>query len=184
MYISPYRRGADDGLKFGLYLTAMFACSIYSGAVPLLGLAGLAMMLGVPLVTWRRLSSYDRDCHGCATFAMMWMQGVVMFAGAMLVAGAALAAYMTWVNPDFILQQWQAIAAMQGSTGSPDVDNVASIAQRMIDGGLLPTPMAIVIEFFLLAVTTGSVLSLICGALIAARSARRRSAEAERPRQP
>lgn len=175
MYISPYRRGGDDGLKFGMYLTAMFACSIFSSAAPLLGLVGMALVLAVPVVAWRRLSRYDRDCGGAASMPMMWMQGVVMFAGGMLVAGAFLAAYMTWANPDFIAQQWQAIADMQGQTANADVDNVAQIARRMIEAGMLPTPMAIVIELFLMGVTSGSLLSLACAAIIAARSRRRRA---------
>ena len=74
---SPYRRGADFGFLFGIYLTVMFFGSIFAGSLPLGGILSFVLMLGVPVFIFIALWRYDRELQGCATFPMMWMAGVV-----------------------------------------------------------------------------------------------------------
>lgn len=50
-----FRRGADDGFLLGLYFSALFFAMVYSMAVPLLSMAALALMAGVPVVIYKFL---------------------------------------------------------------------------------------------------------------------------------
>ena len=44
---SVFRRGAEDGVWFGIYLSVLFVLSILQ--IPFLGLLGLIMALAVPV---------------------------------------------------------------------------------------------------------------------------------------
>ena len=106
---SPYRRGADDGFIFGLYLSLMFFSGIFSSRLPILSLVSFALMAGVPAVIYYFIRRYDRDLRECATFAMMWMLGVVIFVCGILISGTLLLVYMKWIQPDFILTQLEGL---------------------------------------------------------------------------
>lgn len=165
---SPYRRGADDGFLLGIYFTAMFFASIYSSVLPILSLAALLLMAGVPVAAWILMRRYQRAEQWEASFPMLWMQGVMMFMCGMLIAGAALLVYMKWIEPDFISSQLQALAALAGSEPGSFVDVAADTAARMLEARFIPTPTDIVVELLLLAVVSGSFLSMFFAGLMVA----------------
>ena len=165
---SPYRRGADDGFLLGIYFTAMFFASIYSSVFPVLSFAALLLMAGVPVAAWIMMRRYQRSEQWEATFPMLWMQGVMMFMCGMLIAGAALLVYMKWVEPDFISDQLKALAALAGSAPGTFVDRAAEMAEMMLEARFIPTPTDIVVELLLLAVVSGSFLSMFFAGIMVA----------------
>lgn len=173
MIQSPYRRGADDGLIFGLYLTAMFFASIFAGSFALLSLLGAAMMVGVPVVIYLFLRRYDRSLGPAATFAMLWMQGVVIFFCGMLIAGTALVVFMKWVHPGFVAEQLTAVAALKGTVPGSQIDLAADVAENMLEANFIPAPIDIVTELLMLAIVTGSLLSMTLSGIFALRRHRR-----------
>lgn len=114
MIKSPYRRGADDGFLFGIYLTVMFFASIFAGSFAPLSLLALVMMVSVPVVIYRFMRSYHRSLGPSGTFAMLWMQGVMIFFCGMLIAGTALVVYMKWIHPGFVVEQAHSRGRAQG----------------------------------------------------------------------
>lgn len=169
MIKSPYRRGADDGFFFGLYLTAMFFASIFSQTLPLLSLLSLAMMVLVPVVIYRFMRNYDRSLGAAASFPMLWMQGVVIFFCGTLIAGAALTIYLRWIDPDYIISQLRGVADLAGQAPGTFVDGAADMASRMIEANFIPTPISIVTELLLLSIVTGSFLSIALSAFLTLR---------------
>ncbi len=169
MIQSPYRRGADDGFYFGLYLTAMFFSSIFSQHFALLSLLSMAMIVLVPFVIYRFMRSYNRDLGHAASFPMLWMQGVVIFFCGILISGAALVVYMKWIEPDFVINQLHSVADMAGMAPGTMIDSAADMASKMLDAQFIPTPMAIVTELIMLAIASGSILSIILSAVFAIR---------------
>ncbi len=169
MIKSPYRRGADDGFYFGLYLVAMFFASVFAQTVPMLSFVSLVLMFSAPAVIYRFLRSYDRELGPAASFPMLWMQGVVIFFCGILIAGAALVVYMKWIEPDFVLSQIKGVAALAGTAPGTFVDAAAGLAAEMIEANFIPTPTAIVAELVMLAIVSGSVLSIILSAFLALR---------------
>ncbi len=167
MITSPYRRGADDGFFFGIYLTLMFFSSIFAQSLPLLGLLSPVMALGVPAVIWFFIRRYDRMLQECATFPMMWMLGVVIFVCGSLISGLLLTIYMKWIEPDFVLNQLNAIIELGKGAPGTVLAEAGDIAAQMIEANFVPTPIAIVSEIIMLATVTGSLLSIVISGIFA-----------------
>ena len=166
MIESPYRRGAHDGLTFGLYLTVMFFCSIFAQAWPVLSMVSLAMMVVVPAVIYRYLRRYQLALGVASHFSALWMQGLVIFACGMLLSGLVLTVYMTWINPSYIADQLASLAAMKGSVPDSGIDQAALVAERLIENRAVPRPIQVIVELEMLAIVSGSLLSLIISALL------------------
>ena len=93
---SPYKRGGDDGLTFGAYLTVMFFSGIFSQYIPGANLVSSLMMLGVPAVTYFYLRRYFIKERGRLTVSALWMHGIVTFACGSLLAAFLMFIYMRW----------------------------------------------------------------------------------------
>lgn len=168
MIESPYRRGANDGLTFGLYLTAMFFFSIFAPAWPLLSVASLLMMAAVPVVTYLYLRRYQLALGVASHFSALWMHGLVIFACGMLLCGLVLTVYMTWINPTFIADQLASLAAVKGTMPDTGIDQAAVVAERLLENKAVPRPIQVIVELEMLAIVTGSFLSLVISALLTA----------------
>ena len=166
---SPYRRGADFGFIFGLYMSLMFFSSIFASALPLLGLLSLVMVVCVPAVIYVFIRRYDKELQECATFPMMWMLGVVVFVCGILISGALLVVYMKWIEPDFIMGQLQGLIELGKNSPGTALEEAGGIAAQMIEANFIPSPIAIVSEIIMAAIVSGSILSIVISALIALR---------------
>lgn len=161
MIPSPYRRGADDGFIFGIYLSVMFLASLYSSHLPSLSFLSLIMAVCVPVVIFWFIRRFDKQLKEFSTFPMLWMQGVVIFVCGVLIAGVVLVVYMKWIEPDFILNQLRMIVETGSASHDATMKEFADIADQMIKANFVPSPMYIVTQIILLAIVTGSILSII-----------------------
>lgn len=163
---TPYRRGAEDGLKFGIYLAVMFFSSIFSADVPGLGLLSILMAAATPVVIYRMMVAYKKELGGVVTFSMLWMQGLVIFACASLIAGGALLVYLRWINPDFLHSQLEALATLD-TTGMPEgLEQSKELAGNMLAQNFVPRAVDVVVEIILLGITTGSMLSMLLAGIL------------------
>lgn len=160
MMLSPYRRGADDGFIFGLYLSVMFFASIYSAGLPVLSLLSLGMMVCVPVVIFVFMRRFEAALKEYATFPMLWMQGVVIFFCGTIIAGALLVVYMKWVEPDYVLKQLEGLAELGSKADVGFVAEAGEMAGKMIEANFIPSPIAIVTEIIMTSIVTGSLLSM------------------------
>ena len=166
---SVYKRGADDGLYFGIYLIIMFFASAYSMSIPFAGLLSMLLILGVPFLIYRfLLRSYVYD-YGTTQFSALWVQGITTFFCGSLISGIVAFIYMKWINPDFIVNQIQALIDIYQATNWAEGKEIANILNKSIENNLLPTPINIVFESIWLAVFTGSILSMIVSLIVQAR---------------
>lgn len=163
---TPYRRGAEDGLKLGIYLTAMTFASIYSDVVPLFGMATFLMAIAVPIIVYRFMVGYKKELGGVVTFSMLWMQGLVLFACASTIAGVMLMMYLRWINPDFLHSQIEALAAMDTSGTFESLQRSKELAQNMLEQNFVPRAIDMVIQYILLGITSGSILSMFLSGII------------------
>lgn len=173
---SPYRRGADFGLIFGLYLTLMFFSSIFATKLPMLGLLSFTLMVAVPVVIFLMIRRYDRELQECATFPMMWMLGVVTFVCGMLICSTFLAIYMKWIEPEFVLNQLKNLVEVGRQAPGTSLEEAADMAEQLIKANFIPSPMAIISELIMAAIVSGSILSILISSFFALRhkSARHR----------
>lgn len=169
---SPYRRGAEDGLTFAIYLTVMFFASIYSTRVALLSLLVILMMLGVPFVIYRYLrKAYVAD-SGTTVMSALWMHGIMVFLCGSLLAGAVEVVWLRWIDPTYIIDQLHAVIALYEDSGWERGEEIATVLQRMIDNSLVPSAISIVMEMIWISVFTGSLLSALLALLVRARPLR------------
>lgn len=171
MITSPYRRGADDGFIFGIYLSILLLSMFVASRLPILGFLAILMIVGVPLVIFLFMRRYDRQLSGCVTFPMFWMQGMVTFICGILIASALLVVYLSWIDPGLIPEQLNALikASSLPQAKGTALEEMGEIASQMIAQHLVPTPIQIAVELILLAIVSGSLLSMVLGALMTLR---------------
>ncbi len=169
MIPSPYRRGADDGFIFGAYLSVMFLASLLSAHIPFLSLLSLAMAAGVPVVVYLFMRRFNTELKEFATFPMLWMQGVVIFICGILIAGTVLAVYLQWIEPGYVLNQLREVVKLGSASDNPTIAQAAELADAMIKSNMIPSTMAIVTEMILVAIFSGSLLSILLSAFFTIR---------------
>lgn len=114
-----FRRGADDGFLLGLYFSALFFAMVYSMAVPLLSMAALALMAGVPVVIYKFLRrSYVAE-YGTTRFSALWMQGIVTFFCGSLILALVSFVFMRWIEPDYIESVMRQVVEVYGGASWP-----------------------------------------------------------------
>lgn len=168
-YPSPYRRGAEDGLTFAIYLVVMFFASIYTTKVALLSLLVILMMLGVPFVIYRYLRRAFVADRGTSLMSALWMHGIMIFLCGSLLAGAVEVVWLRWIDPTYIVDQLHSVIDLYENSGWDRGEEMAEVLQRMIDNSLVPSAISIVMEMIWLSVFTGSLLSALISLLVRAR---------------
>ena len=163
-----FKRGADNGFVFGLYLTALFFALAYSLTVPILGLVALVMMCGVPVITYYYLHKGYAKEYGTSTFSALWMQGIVMFFCGSLIMALAAYLFLQWVQPEYIMNL---LISARDTYSSIDWDRGQEIAHTidlMISQHLIPTPIQVAMEILWMGVFSGSLLSILTALLVGA----------------
>lgn len=160
-----YARGADAGAWMGLCLVALFGCMVASMHVALFSAPALALMVLVPVLTYLFLRRTHVAAHGMTVFSALWMQGIVMFACASLIFGAIAFVYLRYVNPGFVAMVFEYLADFYRQTGDEGAGALADELQTVIDKNAYPRPAVIVIGEMWSVMFSGSLLSMVVGAL-------------------
>ncbi|MCC8070631.1 MAG: DUF4199 domain-containing protein [Bacteroidales bacterium] len=166
---SPYRRGADDGFYFGLYLSALFLASVCAVKTPFFAFVTMLMMLGVPFIIYYFLRRTYVVERGTSLLSALWMQGIMIFICGSLISGVVAIVYLKWVDPDFVINLVKEARDIYRESDWPQAEETANILQRMIDNHLVPSAISLVIEMIWFSVFTGSLLSVLMGLLARAR---------------
>lgn len=165
---SVYRRGADDGFWFGIYLSVLFVALANSIYYPLAGLACFVMILAVPVIIYIRLrQSYRADA--CRSFfSALWLNGIcIFFFGSILMALTAYI-YLRFIDPSYMVNFADVASAYYSSLNSPDAQTLAVLLQKAKASHTLPTPGYVAVQIIMLGVFTGSILSMIVTAIVRA----------------
>lgn len=163
---SVFRRGAEDGVKFGIYLSIMFLCVAFSTSVPLLGFLSTFMALGVPVFAYITLNKGYRD-NGCFyKFPEMWTYGIVLFACGAMIMALTIVVFTSWIYPTFIYDQCQIAIDAYRSLNNPSANEIAASLQKVADQKLLPSPFTIAWNIFTFSVFSDSILSMIFAPII------------------
>lgn len=162
---SPYRRGATQGMLFGIYLSILFLDSVYSVSYPLMGLIGMLLIVGVPFYIFRCLRATFVADGGLTPFSSLWMQGIMVFMCGSLIQGAVAVVYLKWIDPAFIITQLRSVISFYEGLPSPEAKEMAKVLSNMIEANLVPSAASMVMEIIFLSVFSGSLLSLVMSAL-------------------
>lgn len=174
--LSVYRRGAEDGLGFGIYLSFLMLAMMLTFHEPLLSLVSLAMIIGVPFLAYRSLRRGVRGRQYGGRFSEAWMHGISVFFFGALIMGLVMYVYIRFFDPDYIADNVRHAIVVLRDNPSADSMETARRLQMMIDKKLLPGPIQLVFATIWLVVFTGSLLSMLLS-MIAINSERKRSIE-------
>ena len=163
---SVFRRGAEDGLGFGIYLSALFIFSAIATNMPLLGLIATIMALVVPVYTYLTLRKGFVQNGYFYTFSEVWTHGIVLFLCGSMIMAATIVVYMTWINPNFLYEQCQSAIATYRHIGGAMGNEMASTLDLMLKGNMLPSPLSIAGNTISFGVFSGSILSLVLTPII------------------
>lgn len=165
----PYRRGADAGLPFGLYLSAMYVASVYSASLPLLGLLVTLMFFLVPVIVYKSLRRSFLADNGTTMGSSLWMQGIMMFLCGGLIYSLVVMVYCRWINPTYIADSFTNMATVLAADGGEMSARVAETSRLVVENGAVPSAASWAMAVFWLVVFSGSLLSGLCALLVRAR---------------
>lgn len=163
---SPYKRGADWGAWFGIYLSVLFFVTSYSVSSPVCALIGLLMIIGVPPCIYFMLrKSYVSD-NGTTIFSSLWMEGISIFFFGGLIASIVAMIYMRWIDPTFFDSRIDTLIDMYSSMDMQQAQDAADMLIAARDQKLLPKPIELTVDMLWLIVFSGSILSMLMSWLV------------------
>lgn len=167
---SIYRRGADDGFIFGVYLSVLFllqALALVHGW-DAASIIGLIMMMAVPVVVYFFLRRGYFAEERRSRFSAMWLHGICIFFFGSLLMALTSYIYMRLVHPGYIPEVVEILRQAYTSIGSKDAMEAAHMVEKIQQQHLYPTAAEIAVTFIWLDVFTGSLLSMLLSLIIRA----------------
>ena len=162
---SVFKCGAENGLIFGLYLSAIFFTCIYGNSSFMISFLGLVMFLAVPLVIFAFMRRYHVTYPETSTFSNLWTLGTATYLFGSLICGIVTYIWLQYITPDFIVNQ--AKMALATDEQIPEFKNheFTSMLRKAISDKMLPSPIMIVFQLIWATLTAGVVTSLILAPL-------------------
>ena len=161
-----WRRGANDGMFLGLWMSAIFICGAYSQNISLLAWLTLLMMAAVPVIVYGWLKRDWLKWPQMRFFSAAWMHGICIFFFGSLIMAAVIVIFMKFIRPDFILESVRRAIEIYRSLDDPEAANMAHTLQEMINRHMLPTPVNLGITMIWTVTFTGSILSMILTGMV------------------
>ena len=165
---SVYRRGADDGFIFGVYLSLMFileAMAFVHGA-PVLSLLALIMIFAVPVVIYFFLRRAYIAEGRLSRFSALWLQGICTFFFGSLLMALTSYIYMRLIHPGFIPEVFGTLREAYDMVDSEEARKMVRWIEYVQEHNLYPPAAELAVNFIWLAVFTGSLLSMILSFVI------------------
>lgn len=127
------------------------------------------MFFGVPFILYRWMRHSFIEARGTLTLSALWLQGIVTFMCGMMISAVVALAYFRFFDPDFIIDRLNDVIRIYNSSSIPELQEMAGILSNMIEYKVVPSIGSIVMEVLWLGVFSGSILSLIVGAIVRSR---------------
>ena len=165
---SIYKRAAEWGLPFGLYIACMGVASIYADYFAPLSIIFILMIMATPLVVYYFQRRRFIEDDGFTEYAGLWMLGILLFIFGSVIASFIIYLVLQYFRPDFMYEQARMVINAYSKIPQASDSEVLRVLQRMVDEKLLPTPIEAVFNAFWFITFFGSLVSAIT-ALIAQR---------------
>lgn len=165
---SIYKRAAEWGLPFGLYIACMGVASMYADYFAPLSIIFILMIMATPLVVYYFQRRRFIEDDGFTEYAGLWMLGILLFIFGSVIASFIIYLVLQYFRPDFMYEQARMVIEAYSKIPQASDSEVLRVLQRMVDEKLLPTPIEAVFNAFWFITFFGSLVSAIT-ALIAQR---------------
>ena len=173
---SIYKRAAEWGLPFGLYIACMGVASIYADYFAPLSIIFILMIMATPLVVYYFQRRRFIEDDGFTEYAGLWMLGILLFIFGSVIASFIIYLVLQYFRPDFMYEQARMVIEAYSKIPQASDSEVLRVLQGYllmdgfvsVDEKLLPTPIEAVFNAFWFITFFGSLVSAIT-ALIAQR---------------
>lgn len=162
---SVFQCGAENGVFFGLYLSAIFLAFVYGNASFLLSTVGLFLMLAIPVVLFRYIRRYYVANYETATFSHLWALGTMTFLCGALICAVVTYVWLEMIIPDFIYEQAQATLAAYEQVPELKDHELTKVLRQAVDDKALPTPIEFVVQMLWFSFSAGVILSIVLAPL-------------------
>ena len=102
---SIYKRAAEWGLPFGLYIACMGVASIYADYFAPLSIIFILMIMATPLVVYYFQRRRFIEDDGFTEYAGLWMLGILLFIFGSVIASFIIYLVLQYFRPDFMYEQ-------------------------------------------------------------------------------
>lgn len=149
-----YSLSAELGVPFGLLLSVEAMSALYADKIPILSILATFIMLAAPVVLFMWQRKRFVVSNGFATFTELWAMAIFTTLGGALIM--ALVTYLTlsFLRPTALYDQMKLL--LDNNSIAFDKDTVKTF-RKMIDKGLLPSPIDYSMMQFWLIASLGSV---------------------------
>lgn len=162
---SALKRGANDGLFFGVYLSAMFLAAVYADVIPILSIVAILLFFCAPIFLFVRMWRDARRYPEQSFFSAVCLHGLVTsICGSLIMC---VIAYITLrlARPDYILDN---IASTQQLLDTYDAETASQfrklVKEATSQGALSAISMALGMLWYFSFL--GALGSLLCSAVI------------------
>lgn len=169
---SIYQRAGEWGVPFGLYLACAAVASIFADQFQPLSYVFLIMLLGTPVVVYAFQRQKFIEDDGFAEHAALWMLGIMLFILGTVLASFIIYLVLQYVRPNYMYEQAQAAIEAYSKIPQAQDSEMLRVLKRMVEKGMLPTPIELVFNAFWFVAFGGSVVSAIT-AIFARRTIKR-----------
>jgi len=162
---SIYQRAARWGVPFGLYMAVTAATGICGDLLPGMALLSLVMLVGTPVLVYRYQRRQFIDEDGMSEYAALWMLGILLFVLGAIIASLIVYLLLQYGRPGYLTTQMQAMIDTYSAMPQFKDDETLRTLQRMLDKGMMPTPIEMVFNAYWFITFTGSMTSAVTALL-------------------
>ena len=169
---SIYKRAAEWGLPFGLYIACMGVASIYADYFAPLSIIFILMIMATPLVVYYFQRRRFIEDDGFTEYAGLWMLGILLFIFGSVIASFIIYLVLQYFRPDFMYEQARMVIEAYSKIPEMRDSDLLTVIKRLVNERLMPSPIEVVFNAFWFTTFGGSVTSAIT-AIVARRTLKR-----------
>lgn len=162
---SVFRCGAENGISFGLYLSAIFFSFVYGNASLFISTAGLVLILAIPILLFRYMRRYGNTHIETSNFSFLWMLGTMTVLFGSLICAAVTYIWLDIIMPDFIFNQAESTLAAYEQIPELKNHELTKVLRQAIENKSLPTAIEFAVQMLGSTFSIGVILSLIIAPL-------------------
>jgi len=148
-----YTLSAELGVPFGILLSIMAVAMIFADKVPPCALIATFIIFACPVVLYFFQRKRFVASDGFASFSELWILAIFTTIGGCLIMAMVYYLTISFIRPEALYEQLQFILDKNNNIDA----ETATTLQKMIDRGLLPSPLEFSIMQFWLFASLGCV---------------------------
>lgn len=171
---SVFKCSAENGISFGLYLSAIFFSVIYGGNATILSLIGFVLIFAIPIVLFRYMGKFHISHPDTSNFSSLWTLGTLTFLCGSLICSIVTYIWLEYITPGFIYEQAQSTLVVYEQVPELKNHELTQVLRTAVENKTLPSPIELVVQMLWFSFSAGVILSLLLAPLAKLRKPKRK----------